>query len=102
MTAPLLKCGGKIVRQFISSIIAMRISSPKMWQNFIFLILQLFLPCVLCIEITLEPTPPFAETKSGWVEGYIQKTVGGHQIVAFEGIKYAEAPTGQLRFRVRK
>ncbi|XP_035711816.1 esterase E4 [Folsomia candida] len=77
----------------------MRISSPKMWQNFIFLILQLFLPCVLCIEITLEPTPPFAETKSGWVEGYIQKTVGGHQIVAFEGIKYAEAPTGQLRFR---
>lgn len=80
----------------------MRIASIKIWQTFAVLNWQLFLPCVLCIEIIVEPPPPFAETRNGWVEGYIQETVGGHPIVAFEGIKYAEGPTGQLRFRVRK
>lgn len=40
------------------------------------------------------------QTNNGLVEGYIMKTINGREIYAFEGIPYAEAPIGHLRFRV--
>lgn len=46
-------------------------------------------------------SPPFAFTKGGWVEGYIQKTILGRNLAAFQGIRYAQSPEGRLRFRVR-
>ncbi len=42
---------------------------------------------------------PLVSTKDGLILGYPIKVVGGSEIFAFEGIKYAEAPIGQLRFR---
>lgn len=43
---------------------------------------------------------PFVITKGGGVQGYFMKVVGGRDVYAFEGIPYAEAPIGNLRFRV--
>jgi hypothetical protein len=37
----------------------------------------------------------------GSVEGYYMRVISGRQIYAFEGIPYAEPPTGELRFRVQ-
>lgn len=45
-------------------------------------------------------SPPIVSTKSGWIEGYIQKTIKGRPIAAFEGIYYAKSPSGKRRFRV--
>ncbi|ODN01308.1 Esterase FE4 [Orchesella cincta] len=42
---------------------------------------------------------PFVTTKAGIVEGYRIQVVGGRKVCAFEGIPYAESPTGYLRFR---
>lgn len=39
-------------------------------------------------------------TKTGRVRGYFMSNVRGDQIVAFEGIRYAEPPVGERRFKV--
>lgn len=44
--------------------------------------------------------PPTASTELGEVEGYFMGTMKGRRIAAFEGIPFAEPPTGKYRFRV--
>jgi len=44
--------------------------------------------------------PPLVTTKSGVIQGFWMRVVGGKLIRAFEGIPYAEPPIGHLRFRV--
>jgi hypothetical protein len=48
-----------------------------------------------------SPPDPFVVTKSGAVQGYFMKIIDDKNIYAFEGIPYAQPPTGYFRFRVR-
>jgi hypothetical protein len=45
--------------------------------------------------------PPVVQTYSGAMEGYLMKIINGRRIYAFEGVPYAEAPVGHLRFQVK-
>lgn len=44
---------------------------------------------------------PIVTIPLGKIEGYQTKTVNGREYIAFEGIPYAQPPTGQRRFAVR-
>jgi len=44
---------------------------------------------------------PSVKIDTGKIEGYIGKTMGGRNIFSFEGIPYAEPPTGKLRWQVQ-
>ncbi|CAG7730118.1 unnamed protein product, partial [Allacma fusca] len=43
--------------------------------------------------------PPVVSTLNGFVEGYFMRTVLNRRIYAFEGIPYAEPPTGRLQYQ---
>lgn len=45
---------------------------------------------------------PEVNTNAGRVRGYYMTIIRGKQIIAFEGIKYAESPSGRLRFKVMR
>lgn len=44
--------------------------------------------------------PPKIDTRYGKVMGYFMNSINGKLIGAYEGIPYAESPTGHLRFEV--
>lgn len=50
---------------------------------------------------SFERLEPVVFTKSGALKGYFMTVSNGKQIYSFEGIPYAEPPTGVNRFRVR-
>jgi hypothetical protein len=52
------------------------------------------------INLQDELLPPVVTASSGIIEGYYMKVVSGRKVYAFEGIPYAEPPTGNNRFRV--
>jgi hypothetical protein len=53
------------------------------------------------LNIRTDIEPPVVETKLGWLEGSYMGTMKGRRISAFEGIPYAEPPTGKYRFKVK-
>lgn len=52
------------------------------------------------ILLLLGERPPIVRTFSGLVQGYWAESVKGRPYAAFEGIPFAQAPVGDLRFKV--
>lgn len=45
-------------------------------------------------------TPPIVRTKLGTLRGVTDRTLFGKRFYSFKGIRYAEPPVGELRFKV--
>lgn len=53
------------------------------------------------LDINKTPNGPTVQTTLGGVRGFYDYSQNGRKYIAFEGIPYAQPPTGDLRFRVR-
>lgn len=62
------------------------------------LLVLLFMVAVC--SATSDQDPLLVQTVQGKVKGNVLKTYTGKDILSFRGIKYAEAPSGQNRFKV--
>ncbi|XP_043269312.1 uncharacterized protein [Venturia canescens] len=77
-------------------------------SHFFVMELRVFLVAVAFLALTMAPNEaqsnanvnPQVSTPLGRIEGSFMKTRLDKQIYAFRGIRYAEAPTGDLRFKV--
>lgn len=57
--------------------------------------------CLVCSQCSVQPEPhPKVTAPSGVYEGSFLTSRQGRQIYTFRGIRYAEAPIGELRFKV--
>lgn len=53
-----------------------------------------------CID-AYQRADPVVSVEQGSVRGKIRKGLDGQEFYSFQGIPYGEAPTGELRFKVR-
>ena len=43
---------------------------------------------------------PIVELEDGTIRGFVIQSFGGKDVLAFQGIPFAQPPVGNLRFRV--
>lgn len=54
----------------------------------------------MCVAEDGNSSFPRVTTPLGKIEGYYRTSYGGRRFEAYEGIPYAQPPTGELRFEV--
>lgn len=65
------------------------------------LIVLCLVPLALAtLDIDKTPNGPEVQTPLGGIRGFYDYSQNGRKYIAFEGIPYAQAPVGDLRFRV--
>lgn len=71
----------------------------KIQMEVVFLLLRMMIILLLIHELKASKSP-IINTKLGKVKGSTMKTYLGRTFYAFRGIRYAEPPIGQFRFKV--